>query len=86
MNAKVCPLKANQDDEAKEEQVSLSTILKEIRDFRQDIRGEPANINTRINEAEERIAESEEKRLRSAEDAMAEMLSLHEQLHLKLTD
>lgn len=85
VNASVSPPEAKRDDTAKEEPVSLSTILKEIRDFRQDITGELAKVNSRMNEAEERIAESEE-RLQSAEEVMAEMLTLHEQLQLKLID
>lgn len=85
VKANASPPEANQDNTANEEPVSLSVILKEIRDFRQDITGELAKINLRINEAEERIAESEE-RLQSAEEAMAEMLTLHEQLQLKPID
>lgn len=85
-NANASLSEANRDENKDiEEPASLSIILKEIRDFRQDVRGELSKINSRMNEAEERIAESEE-RLQNAEEAMAEMLTLHEQLQLKLID
>lgn len=75
-----------------EESVSLTVILREIRDFRQDskkqfedIKGEITKTNSRLDEAEARIMENEE-RLQNAEEALAEMLTLQEQFQLKLAD
>lgn len=75
-----------------EESVNLTLILREIRDFRQDskkqfedIIGEITKTNSRLDEAEVRIMENEE-RLQHAEEALAEILTLWEQLQSKLAD
>lgn len=74
-----------------EEPVNLTLILREIRDFRkdikklEDIKGELAKTNTRLDKAEVRI-EGNEERLQNTEEALAEILKIHEQLQWKLTD
>lgn len=75
-----------------EKPADLALILKEIRDFTQDnkkqledIKGEIAKTNLRMDEAEARIVGNEE-RLQSMEEALAELLKIQEQLQSKLAD
>ena len=74
-----------------EESVNLHLILKELRDFRHDtdkhlkeIIGEVAKTNLRLDAAEARIVESEE-RIQNVEDVLLEMLALQEANQSKLT-
>ena len=76
---------------SEDEPVDLRLILKELRDFRQDtdknlkgIRGEVAKTNARMDVAEARIVESEE-RIQNVEDVLLEMLTLQEAIQSKLT-
>ena len=71
---------------------SLTLILREIQDFRQDnkkqledIKGEITKTNVRLDEAEARIVENEE-RLQNVEEVLEEMLKLQEQLQSKSAD
>lgn len=71
---------------------SLDLILRELRGFRQDskvqlesIKGELAKVNSRMDAAETRILQSEE-RIQVAEDVLAEMLKLQSRLQDRLTD
>ncbi|KAL7871172.1 hypothetical protein SRHO_G00086690 [Serrasalmus rhombeus] len=70
----------------------LELILREIRDFRQDsksqleaIKGEISKINSRMDAAETRIVQNEE-RIQVTENVLAEMLKLQTQLQGKLMD
>ncbi len=92
MDANASDPEGSRDDDEEEKLVNLTLILKEIRDFRQDnrerlgeIRGELSKTNLRVDEAEARIVENEE-RLQNAEAVMAEMLKLHEQLQVRVMD
>lgn len=62
-----------------------NTILKELREYRQEIRGEFAKTNSRLDEAEKRIVGNEE-RLQDMEEVLTGMLKILEQLQDKLTD
>uniref|UniRef100_A0A8C6WE40 L1 transposable element RRM domain-containing protein n=1 Tax=Neogobius melanostomus TaxID=47308 RepID=A0A8C6WE40_9GOBI len=68
-----------------EEEVTNSTILKEIREYRQEIKTEFAKTNSRLDEAEKRIVGNEE-RLQDVEEVITGMLKIQEQLQEKLTD
>ena len=79
---------ANQEGEP----ANLTAILRELRKFRQDnkeqlddIKGEIAKVNSRLDDAEARIMGNEE-RLQNAEDVITEMVKIQEQLLEKLTD
>lgn len=71
--------------EVNEEEVSNSMILRELREYRQEIKQEFAKTNSRLDEAEKRIVGNEEK-LQDMETVVEEMLQLQEQLQEKLTD
>lgn len=71
---------------------NLQTILQELREFRREnsdtlreIRGDIMATNNRIDEAETRIFETEE-RVQGLEEAMGELLKLQAKLEDKLTD
>lgn len=75
-----------------EDCANLTTILKELREFRKDsseqlkdIREDIQSVNKRIEEAEERITEAET-RIQASEDTLMELLKLHTQLHAKTVD
>ena len=75
-----------------EEEVDLALILRELRGFRQDnkkqmqeLKGEIAKTNARVDQAESRIVGNEE-RLQNVEEILAEMLTIQETLQAKLTD
>lgn len=75
-----------------DEEVSLTKILNELREFRRDnkqdmdnIKGEITKTYKRLDEAETRITNTED-RVQGAEDVVAELLKLQEQLQSKLTD
>lgn len=83
---------ANQVIDTTEDPVSLEMILKELQAFRhdnnqklEDIREEVAKANLRLDNAEERIVGNEDKLQRKGE-ALAEMLTMQEQLQMKLID
>ena len=78
--------------DGQEEEVNLALILRELRDFRQDnkkhmqdLKGEIAKTNARVDEAEARIVGSEE-RLQNVEDILSELLTIQEALQAKITD
>ena len=73
------------DVDASEEEVSNNMILRELREYRQEIKHEFAKTNSRLDEAEKRIVGNEEK-LQDMETVVEEMLQLQEQLQEKLMD
>lgn len=77
----------HEEDEASEpeKEVTNNIILKELREYRQEIKTRFAKTNHRLDEAEERIGGNEEK-LQAIEEVMVEMLKMQEQLQEKLTD
>ncbi|CAL9706167.1 unnamed protein product [Knipowitschia caucasica] len=77
--------RGNGDESMGEEEVSNNTILKEIREYRQEIKQEFAKTNLRLDEAEKRIVGNKEK-LQAVEDVITGMLKIQEQLQDKLTD
>uniref|UniRef100_A0A3P8RTN2 L1 transposable element RRM domain-containing protein n=1 Tax=Amphiprion percula TaxID=161767 RepID=A0A3P8RTN2_AMPPE len=65
--------------------VTNNEILKELREYRLEIKTEFAKTNSRLDEAEKRIGGNEEK-IQDIEEVMVEMLKTQEQLQEKLTD
>lgn len=65
--------------------VTNNEILKELREYRLEIKTEFAKTNSRLEEAEKRIGGNEEK-IQDIEEVLVEMLKTQEQLQEKLTD
>lgn len=85
------PANANEEEETDEE-VSLNTILAEIKSFRQDnkqqlgeIKDEICKAKLRLDEVEERIVNAEE-RIQSMEGVMEELVKLQSHLEAKQSD
>lgn len=84
---------SEEDSELEQENMTeLQTVLREIKEFRQEhadtfkeLREDIVKTNARVEEAEQRIMESEE-RIQNIEDATLELLKLQRQFMDKLTD
>jgi len=61
----------------------MKEFLKDMKLQLQDIRGEVAKTNTRLNEVEARVAGHEDK-LQSTDEIQAEMITTQEKLQIKL--
>lgn len=68
-----------------EEEVTNKLILKELREYRQEIKGEFTKTNARLDEAESRI-EGNKRKLQDMEEVLTSLLRMQEQLQEKLTD
>lgn len=82
---------AARSDEEEEETAGFATILRELRDFRQDnnrqlqeIKGEIDKTNSRLTDAEARISANED-RLQQVEEVLAVMMTSHEALQQRIT-
>lgn len=78
------PTNSNQGD-VREKSADLQEFRQDNKKQFEDIKGEIAKTNLRMDEAEARIVVNEE-RLQSTEEALAEMLKMQEQLQSKLAD
>lgn len=83
---------ASDDPSEGEHLMNLTMILREICNFRQDVKeqredtkGEISKTDTRLDEVGARILENEE-RLQKTEEAISKLLNMHKQTQLRLTN